>query len=132
MAYYAVAVCGSERAGPDVTYGKSWGGYVEKLERILDVEDRTARLVAEARDRAVTMEREAAVEAARVRRQIPADARVSVQAAVAESLARARDEADAMATRAAEDRERLMGAARARIPDAVAAVLSGLVDQSWQ
>jgi len=128
MAYYTVATRGPWPCGSDATYGESRGGHVEKLERILDVEERAAGLIAEARERGIAIEREASAEAVRVRQQTLADARAAVEADTATLLEGARREADEIARHAEAARADVIDAARARVPDAVAAVLRGLAD----
>ena len=59
MAYYTVAIRGPRPRGWDVSHGENRGGYVEKLERILDAEERAASVITDARERAVIIEREA-------------------------------------------------------------------------
>lgn len=128
MAYYTVAIRGPRPRGWDVSHGENRGGYVEKLERILDAEERAASVITDARERAVIIEREAGAEAARVRQHVLADARAAVEAETAALIDDARRGTDELVTSASGRRATVIDAARDRIPDAVAAVLRGLAD----
>lgn len=101
---------------------------MEKLERILDAEERAASVITDARELAVIIEREAGAEAARVRQHVLADARAAVEAETAALIDDARRGADELVTSASGRRATVIDAARDRIPDAVAAVLRGLAD----
>jgi vacuolar-type H+-ATPase subunit H len=99
---------------------------MEKLERILSVEERARDIVAEAREHAASLERAAASDADHIRRSTVAAARTDAKAKASAILEEAHSRRERFDADAAASRDAYISAAESRLPAAVAAVLDEL------